>query len=112
MIVRPGKLAYKIGRFEKWTDDVLELDSEDLCYAKDAPEGKHVYLAIQFELEKSCYATMLMRELFHYSTDFKHQETIINMIKDKFKEELPAKMDEEEVQAEEDGESAPIQIEE
>lgn len=112
MIARPGNLEYKIGKFEKWTDDVLRLDSGDLCYAKDVPEGKHSYLAIQFGLEKSCYATMLMRELFHYSTDFKHQEAIIKIIKEKFHEEVPVKNDEEEILGEEDGESAPNPIDE
>jgi hypothetical protein len=107
MIARPGKLQYKIGKFAKWTDDVLKLDSGDLCYAKDAPEGQHTYLAIQFELEKSCYATMLMRELFHYSTDFKHQEAIIKIIKEKFQEEIPAKnAEEQEAGEEEDGDAA------
>lgn len=73
-------LEHAIGRFKDWSGDVLELGGSGKCYVKPQ-EGPFQFVSVQFFLEKSCYATMAIRELTHSSTDYQSQEALFAQIK-------------------------------
>ena len=81
MLIMPEDLKYKLATFDDWNGDVLKISNEDNCYVKNDCNGKFQFLSIQFSLEKSSYATMLLRELVHMSTEFKNQVAMFEQIK-------------------------------
>lgn len=69
-LIYPKNFRHKVVYFDSWSEDLLSLDcKEEDCYAIDGTKGKFSAILAQFELPKSCYATMLIRELLHNSTD-------------------------------------------
>lgn len=95
-------LKFTFGKFDDWNADVLKWGSEGPCYAIENDAGKYQFLALQFALEKSSYATMLIREMTHSSTEFSEQEALFKKIK-----ELSGDKAEADVAAEENGADEP-----
>lgn len=81
MICMPENLKYAFGVFDNWNEDVLEFGGTNNCHIKNKEIGKYGFIAVEFSLEKSCYATMLIRELMHQSTEFSNQEFLFEKIK-------------------------------
>ncbi len=82
MIEYLEEITGKICKFEDWKGDVLSLDSKT-DFFEIINEGSHWFIILRFNLRKSCYATMAMREFFHKDVSFKTQ----NLIRDKFLKE-------------------------
>lgn len=68
------------GSFKDWQKDVLGLADESQCHVLGG-EGPYQFLALQFFLEKSSYATMFLREVLHATTDFQKQAVLFAQIK-------------------------------
>lgn len=81
VICMPEDLKYEFGFFEQWNEDVLMFSSKTPCYVKNDIKTGFQFVSVQFSLEKSCYATMLIRELMHQSTEFKNQEFLFEKIR-------------------------------
>lgn len=66
MLELPKDLDSRLVSFDQWNDDLLSIDSEKELYAVES-QGEKKALILQFSLSKSCYATMLVREIIHGS---------------------------------------------
>lgn len=78
MFTRPQKVTATGVRFDTTDEDLLEpFISVVEQAAKFADrKGPHFAILLEFDLVKSSYATMLIREFCHISSSFENQELI------------------------------------
>ena len=65
----PKNVEFKIATFEDWNEDLLSIDLKEDLYIRKVGGTKKA-IVIQFELNKSCYATMMVREITRGTTNF------------------------------------------
>ena len=96
VFARAEELEVQSCKFEKKDEDLLEPFEDLSTLAKRKVNGQHSAILFQFRLQKSTYATMLIREFCHISSSFENQELINKTadteLEDSDKEEV---MDEE-----------------
>jgi tRNA(Glu) U13 pseudouridine synthase TruD len=80
MIGKVSDVHTRFGSFKDWQKDLLELANESECHVLEG-EGPYQFLALQFFLEKSSYATMFLREVLHSTTDFQKQADLFAQIR-------------------------------
>lgn len=73
---RAEKLKVSFCRFNNKDDDILRPFEEIDQIATEKLEGKFQAILLDFELQKSSYATMVLREFCHLSSSFENQELI------------------------------------
>ena len=76
MFARAENLEVKTCKFEKKDQDLLEPFESLSELAKKQTSGSNFAILLQFSLQKSTYATMLIREFCHISSSFENQELI------------------------------------
>lgn len=79
MFVKPEKLDWKIVGYDKSDDNLIHSDYQLLGGSKQ-PEVKegatHKALVLDFQLPKSVYATMALREILKVDTSARHQQSL------------------------------------
>jgi len=73
MLQKPIDMNWKVVSWSNWDDDILSLDSFNPLYTLDK-EGDKKALVLQFSLLKSSYATMMLREITHSTSEFNMDE--------------------------------------
>lgn len=76
MFSRAEELEVQSSRFKNKEDDLLEPFEDLKVLADRQKEGPHFAILLKFNLQKSNYATMLIREFCHISSSFENQELI------------------------------------
>lgn len=76
MFSRAEELEVHTCRFKSKEDDLLEAFEDLKVLAERQKEGPHFAILLKFNLQKSNYATMLIREFCHISSSFENQELI------------------------------------
>lgn len=76
MFARAEQLEVQTVRFDQKDVDLLEAFEELPVLAARHQEGQHFAILLKFRLQKSTYATMLIREFCHISSSFENQELI------------------------------------
>ena len=82
MFARAEELEVQTCRFEKKDTDLLEPFEDLTTLAQKHTSGPHFAIFLKFNLQKSTYATMLIREFCHVSSSFENQELINNSKED------------------------------
>lgn len=76
MFSRAEELEVQTCRFKNKDDDLLEAFEDLKTLADRQKDGPHFAILLKFNLQKSNYATMLIREFCHISSSFENQELI------------------------------------
>lgn len=77
LLQKPIDLEWKITKWSNLNEDILSLDSSNPLYILDT-DGDKKALVLQFALPKSSYATMMLREVIHDTSEFNMEENISN----------------------------------
>lgn len=76
MFSRAEELEVETCRFKNRDDDLLTPFEALSTIAARHTEGPHFAILLKFNLQKSNYATMLIREFCHVTSSFENQELI------------------------------------
>lgn len=76
MFARAESLEVQTVRYDQKDVDLLEPFEELSTLASRNQKGQHFAILMKFRLQKSTYATMLIREFCHISSSFENQELI------------------------------------
>lgn len=69
LLQKPIDMETRVIDWDNWDEDILSLDSPNPLYALDK-QGDKKALVLQFTLLKSSYATMMLREVIHATSEF------------------------------------------
>ncbi|KAF5296932.1 hypothetical protein FQR65_LT10083 [Abscondita terminalis] len=92
MLARINNLSWKVLRYDHPNDVLIRSDYEELIGNEepiDNPEGQYKGLVMDFCLDSSCYATMVLREVLKTDTSTSHQATLNNYHKSTESDETP-----------------------
>lgn len=91
LLARPEDLKAAVCQFAEKDQDILAAFEEVELAAARHGAGPHSALLLQFSLQKSSYATMLIREFCHISSSFEMQELINQAAEEEPEKEDPEK---------------------
>lgn len=97
VFTRADKVSAVGVKFQTLDEDLLEPFTSISEQAKkyQAASGPHFAILIEFDLVKSSYATMLIREFCHVSSSFENQELINQQGEQNKAKEMAEEMDED-----------------
>ena len=101
LFARPENITAAVCKFEGKDEEILDAFGSIEEAASKHQKGPHCALLLQFWLQKSSYATMLIREFCHISSSFEIQELINQTVGDAVEEVEDEKEQEQEQEQEE-----------